>query len=204
MRFLTDMDIVLSSHNKKKISELYTLLCEAGFEDVRVLSLSDIGYTEEIVEDGDSFEENAMIKAKAPARSGIITVADDSGLCVDTLGGEPGIYSARYSGPDATDELNNEKLLCELTDKDDRNAKFVSVVACVMPDGSSFTVRGECPGVILESPRGENGFGYDPLFYIPSFGKTFAELSPDEKNSISHRGVAMRAFADELKRRLNG
>ncbi len=196
------MDIVLSSHNKKKITELYTLLSEAGFEDIKVLSLSDIGYTDEIVEDSDSFEENAMIKAKAPARPGIITVADDSGLCVDALDGAPGIYSARYSGEDANDERNNEKLLCELTNKDDRNAKFVSVVACVMPDGSSFTVRGECPGIILDSPRGENGFGYDPLFYIPSFDKTFAELSADEKNSISHRGVAMRAFADELKRRL--
>ncbi len=196
------MDIVLSSHNKKKITELYTLLSEAGFENIRVLSLSDIGYTDEIVEDGDSFEENAMIKAKAPAGSGIITVADDSGLCVDALDGAPGIYSARYSGEDADDRRNNEKLLRELGNKDDRNAKFVSVVACVMPDGSSFTVRGECPGVILDSPRGENGFGYDPLFYIPSFDKTFAELSADEKNSISHRGVAMRAFADELKKRM--
>ena len=196
------MDIVLASHNKKKITELEALLSAAGFKDIRVLSLSDIGYNAEIIEDGDSFEANAMIKAKAPARPGIITVADDSGLCVDAFGGAPGIYSARYSGEDANDERNNEKLLCELSSKDDRSAKFVSVVACVMPDGSSFTVRGECPGTILGAPRGENGFGYDPLFYIPSFEKTFAELSADEKNSISHRGIAMRAFAEELKKRL--
>ena len=196
------MDIVLASHNKKKITELEALLSASGFEGTKVLSLSDIGYEDDIIEDGDSFEANAMIKAKAPARAGIITVADDSGLCVDALNGAPGIYSARYSGEDANDVRNNEKLLSELSDKSDRSAKFVSVVACVMPDGSSFTVRGECPGIILNAPRGENGFGYDPLFYIPSFEKTFAELSADEKNSISHRGVAMRAFADELKKRL--
>lgn len=193
------MDIVLSSHNKKKITELQALMSEAGFKDVRVLSLSDIGYHDEIVEDGDSFEANAMIKAKAPHKDGLITVADDSGLCVDTLDGAPGIYSARYSGENATDEKNNEKLLLELSDKENRAAKFVSVIACVLPDGRSFTVRGECNGVILRSPRGENGFGYDPLFYVPVFDKTFAELSSEEKNSISHRGVAMRAFAQKLK-----
>lgn len=202
VHFLTDMNIILSSHNKKKISELETLLCKAGFEGIEVLSLSDIGYTDEIIEDGETFEENAMIKAKAPAKNDVITVADDSGLCVNALGGAPGIYSARYSGEDANDTRNNEKLLLELSDKSDRSAKFVSVVACVMPDGSSFTVRGECPGEILDSPRGENGFGYDPLFYISSFDKTFAELSPEEKNSISHRGIAMRAFVDELKKRI--
>ena len=198
------MDIVLSSHNKKKIAELDALMTEAGFEGIRVLSLSDIGYHDEIVEDGDNFEANAMIKAKAPHKDGIITVADDSGLCVDVLDGAPGIYSARYSGEDANDALNNEKLLYELTDKDDRSAKFVSVIACILPNGSSFTVRGECPGIILDSPRGENGFGYDPLFFVPCFNKTFAELTPEEKNSISHRGVAMRAFADELKKRIYG
>jgi len=196
------MDIVLSSHNKKKISELDALMKEAGFEDVKVLSLSDIGYNDDIVEDGDSFEANALIKARAPHRSGIITVADDSGLCVNALDGAPGIYSARYSGEDADDERNNRKLLSELCDKDDRSAKFVSVIACILPDGTSFTVRGECPGLILESPRGENGFGYDPLFFVPVFNKTFAELSAEEKNSISHRGAAMRAFADELKKRI--
>ncbi|MBQ3099913.1 MAG: XTP/dITP diphosphatase [Clostridia bacterium] len=198
------MDIVLSSHNKKKISELDTLMTAAGFKNINVFSLSDIGYNNEIVEDGDSFEANAMIKAKAPHKDGIITVADDSGLCVDALDGAPGIYSARYSGDEANEELNNEKLLSELNGKDDRSAKFVSVIACIMPDGEAFTVRGECHGIILDSPRGENGFGYDPLFFVPCFDKTFAELTPEEKNSISHRGVAMRAFADELKKRIYG
>ena len=176
----------------------------AGFKNINVFSLSDIGYNNEIVEDGDSFEANAMIKAKAPHKDGIITVADDSGLCVDALDGAPGIYSARYSGDEANEELNNEKLLSELNGKDDRSAKFVSVIACIMPDGEAFTVRGECHGIILDSPRGENGFGYDPLFFVPCFDKTFAELTPEEKNSISHRGVAMRAFADELKKRIYG
>ena len=192
------MEIVLASHNKKKISELQTLISEAGL-DLNVLSLTDVGFFDEIEENGSTFEENAMIKATAVRRADTVFVSDDSGLCVDALDGAPGIYSARFSGEGANDERNNLFLLEKLKDKQDRGAKFVSVVACVLPDGRSFTVRGECRGVIIDSPRGDGGFGYDPLFYIPELGKTFAELAPDEKNAISHRGRAMREFIRVLR-----
>ncbi len=191
------MEIVLASRNKKKIAELQTLLAES-LADVKVLSLDDIGFFDDIEEDGESFEENAMIKAKAVAESGYIGVGDDSGLTVNALGGAPGIYSARYAGDHGNDAQNNEKLLRELSDKNDRSAAFVSVVACALPGGESFTVRGECQGEILKEYRGEGGFGYDPLFYYPELGKRFAELTMAEKNEISHRGIAMRAFAKKF------
>ena len=194
---MSAMKILLASHNKNKIAELETLL-KTVCADAEVVSLSDVGFTGEIVEDGTTFEENALIKARTGARLGYITVADDSGLMVDALGGAPGVYSARYAGEDGNTEKNNAKLLAELqgVPKDKRAAHFVSVVACVFPDGrEDIVVRGECPGEILTAPRGETGFGYDPLFYYAPFHKTFAEMSADEKNSISHRGVAMQAFA---------
>lgn len=194
---MSAMKILLASHNKNKIAELETLL-KTVCADAEVVSLSDVGFTGEIVEDGTTFEENALIKARTGARLGYITVADDSGLMVDALGGAPGVYSARYAGEDGNTEKNNAKLLAELqgVPKDKRTAHFVSVVACVFPDGrEDIVVRGECPGEILTSPRGKTGFGYDPLFYYAPFHKTFAEMSADEKNSISHRGVAMQAFA---------
>lgn len=196
------MDIVLASHNGKKIKELRELLDEAGLGELNVLSLTDVGFFDEIEENGYSFEENAMIKATAIKRDGTIFVSDDSGLCVDALDGAPGIYSARFSGEGANDEKNNALLLEKLKDVENRSAKFVSVVACVLPNGKSFTVRGECAGVILTSPRGCNGFGYDPLFYVAEFEKSFAELTPEEKNSISHRGKAMRKFIAKLKEEL--
>ena len=189
------MEIVLASRNKKKIAELEVLLSETLGGSVKVLSLDDIGFVGDIEEDGSSFEENAMIKASAVAERGYIGVGDDSGLTVNALGGAPGIFSARYAGEHGNDELNNKKLLSELSCKNDRTAAFVSAVACAFPDGERFTVLGECRGEILTEYRGEGGFGYDPLFYYPSLGKTFAELSMDEKNAISHRGKAMRAFA---------
>lgn len=207
------MKIVLASRNQKKIRELQTLLASLTSMQIEVLSLDDIGYTEDIVEDGASFAENALIKAAVPAKLGYIGVADDSGLVVDALGGAPGIYSARYSGEHATDGANNEKLLSEMESVADekRGAAFVSEIACVLPAGvegnipdairtvtreglTAFTIRGECRGTILRGARGEDGFGYDPLFYVSSKSRTFAELTPAEKNEISHRGVAMRAF----------
>ena len=197
------MEILLASHNNKKIKELKELLAGAGLDDADVLSLTDIGFTGEIEENGSTFEENAMIKVTAVKRAGAVVVSDDSGLCVDALGGRPGVYSARFAGPRATDADNNALLLRSLEGKEDRRAAFVSVVCCVLPDGGSFTVRGECRGEILSESRGSNGFGYDPLFYIPDKGRTFAELSADEKNAISHRGKAMRAFIEELKKRLD-
>ncbi len=191
------MKILLASHNKNKIAELEALL-KTVCADAEVVSLSDVGFTDEIVEDGTTFEENALIKARTGARLGYITVADDSGLMVDALGGAPGVYSARYAGEDGNTEKNNAKLLAALQGipQDKRTAHFVSVVACVFPDGrEDIVVRGECPGEILTSPRGKTGFGYDPLFWYAPFGKTYAEMTAEEKNSISHRGVAMQAFA---------
>lgn len=210
------MKIVLASRNAKKIRELETLLAKHSSMHIEVLSLDDIGYTDDIVEDGTSFEENAWIKASVPASLGYIGIADDSGLAVDALGGAPGIYSARYGGEGTNDAKNNAKLLAEMSDVSDegRGAAFVSAVACVFPKGSEvsipedarteknglpgFVVRGECRGTILREGRGSDGFGYDPLFYVAEKGCTFAELSADEKNAISHRGMAMRAFCRQF------
>ncbi len=195
------MEIVLASRNNKKIAELQALLSEF-LPDIKVLSLDDICFEGDIVENGESFEENAMIKARAVADRGYIGVGDDSGLSVNALGGAPGIYSARYAGEHGDDEANNRKLLSELEGKNDRSGAFVSVVACAMPDGEHFSVRGECPGIILTEYKGDGGFGYDPLFYYEALGKTFAELTMAEKNEISHRGRAMRAFAPEFAKRI--
>ena len=193
--------IVLASRNQKKIKELRTLLCEMG--DIEILSLDDVGIYGEIEENGETFEENAFIKASAAAKSGYIGIGDDSGLMVDALGGEPGVYSARYAGEHGNDEANNRVLLERLAPHSDRSAKFVSVVACVFPDDLSkgHLFRGETEGVILDEYRGEGGFGYDPLFYVDGMGKTYAEMSADEKNSISHRGKAMRMLADFFSQR---
>ena len=194
------MDIVLASRNAKKIKELQSLLSQVSDLDLRVLSLDDIGYHDEIEETGTTFEQNSFIKASVPASMGYIGVADDSGLSVDYLDGEPGVYSARYSGVNATDATNNEKLLAKLDSvpAEKRGAKFVCVISCVFPDGQAFYVRRECPGRILTEAAGNGGFGYDPLFYYEPFGKTFAELSGEEKNQISHRGLAMKEFIREL------
>ena len=214
------MEIVLASRNKKKIAEMNTLLSKYCGDKVKVLSLDDIGFFGDIEEDGNTFEENSAIKACAPAKMGYIGIADDSGLCVDALGGAPGVFSARYSGEDATDEKNNEKLLSELENVNDRGAQFRTVISIVIPkslglrvfhpmtnpemeayilerfgiDANVCSCEGECCGEILREMRGEGGFGYDPLFYVPEKGKTFSELSAEEKNEISHRGQAMRCF----------
>ena len=199
------MKIVLASRNKKKIEELRTLLSES-FSDMEILSLDDAGIYGEIEENGETFEENALIKARVAAASGYIGVADDSGLAVDALGGDPGVYSARYAARcnfagDHDDEGNNQCLLYNLRDVPDerRTGAYVCAVACVFPDGREFVVRGESRGRILREYRGEGGFGYDPLFYFDQFQKTFAEISAAEKHTVSHRGIAIRAFAKKLK-----
>ena len=196
------MEIVIASRNKHKIEELEALLSRyvAG---VKLLSLDDVGIGGDIEENGTTFSENALIKARAAASSGKIGVGDDSGLCVNALGGAPGIFSARFAGEHGNDAANNEKLLRELSDKSDRSAAFVCAIACVMPDGREITVEGRAEGTILHSASGQNGFGYDPLFYYPPLDKTFASLSPEEKNGISHRARAVEAFAKELAKILN-
>lgn len=193
------MKAVLASHNKHKIAELQALIGKY-IPNFEIMSLSDAGVDGEIIEDGDSFEANALIKARFAARSGHIGIGDDSGLCVDALGGAPGIYSARYAGEDGNDSANNKKLLSELKGKA-RDAKFVCVIACVFPDGRELTVRGEAPGKIIDEYRGGAGFGYDPLFEYET-GKTFAEMTADEKNKVSHRARAIEKFAKALTERL--
>lgn len=199
------MKIVLASRNQKKIAELRTLLAEE-FSDIEILSLDDAEIYGEIEENGTTFEENALIKARVAAASGYIGVADDSGLAVDALGGEPGVYSARYAAKcnfagDHDDEGNNQCLLYNLRNVPDeaRTGAYVCAIACVFPDGREFVVRGESRGRILRSYHGTGGFGYDPLFYFDQFQKTFAEVSAAEKHSVSHRGIAIRTFAKKLK-----
>ncbi len=188
------MELVLASRNQKKIAEMRRLLSDLS--DVTVLSLDDIGFYDDIEENGNSFAENALTKAKVGAAHGKIGIADDSGLAVDALDGAPGIYSARYAGGHATDEANNQKLLADMESipDDQRTARYVCAVACVFPDGRSFVIQETCEGCIIRDPRGENGFGYDPYFLIPEAGLTFAQMSAEDKHKISHRGKAMRRF----------
>ena len=193
---------VLATHNPHKLREFRVLIADLAdrIGPAELLSLDDIGATGDVEETGTTFEENALIKARVGASMGYVTFADDSGLSVDALDGAPGIYSARYSGGD--DEDNNQLLLKNMRDNTDRTARYVCAIACVFPDGEEFTVRGECEGELLHEYRGNGGFGYDPMFYVPALGKTFAEATLDEKNTVSHRGVATRLFAAELIRRL--
>ncbi len=196
------MKAVVASHNRHKLAELQRLLSQ-HIPSIELLSLSDVGLDGEIVEDGETFADNALIKARFAAASGYIGIGDDSGLCVDALGGAPGVYSARYAGVDGDDAANNAKLLCELEGKESRAASFVCTVACVFPDGREpIVVEGETCGEILTEFRGKVGFGYDPLFYVKEKGLTFAEMEPDEKNAISHRGRAIEKLAVALSARI--
>ncbi len=192
------MKIVLASRNRHKICEWGATLGKY-IDGAEILSLDEVGVLEDIEENGETFEENALIKARAAAGRGYISIGEDSGLSVNALGGAPGVYSARYAGEHGNDGANNEKLLAELSDKTDRSAKFVCTIGCVLPDGREFTFRGETQGVIINERRGNGGFGYDPLFYYEPMGKTFAELTAEEKNAISHRGKAIEIFAEFLK-----
>lgn len=199
-----NMKIVLASHNQKKIKELREIL--AGYiPDVEILSLDDVGLTEEIEESGTTFAENAFIKAHAAATSGYIGVGDDSGLEVYALDRAPGIYSARYSGEHGDDEANNRLLLHNLADKQDRSGAFVCCIACVFPEDLTrgYYFEGRTEGEIINEYRGEGGFGYDPLFYYPPMDKTYAEMTAEQKNSISHRGKAMKLLVDFLVQHTN-
>lgn len=203
------MKLLIASRNRGKIAELKELFGEYITDtQLELLSLDDVGMTGEIEENGAAFEENALIKARAGMEfSGLITVADDSGLAVDALDGAPGVYSARYAGEGHNDAENNKKLLEALRGVRDRSAAFVCCMACVFPAdsplaGDPITVTGRCEGEILCAERGEGGFGYDPLFWYDDYGKTFAELTREEKNAISHRGQAAAMLAWELGRRI--
>lgn len=194
------MKIFIATKNQKKLKELKRILIPMGFD---VLCESDLDFAfKDAVEDGETFAENALIKAKSGLeQTGYITVADDSGLCVDYLNGDPGIYSARYAGKHGDSDMNNDKLLAELQDvpMEKRTAHFTCVVACVFPDSRQFTVSGDCYGhIAFERQTGNGGFGYDPLF-ISEKGP-FSQLTDDEKDEISHRGKALKKFKEELKK----
>ena len=190
------MKLVLASKNPHKLKELEEILSGLGVE---VMLESEAGVDVEVEETGTTFEENALLKAKAVCEaSGLPAVADDSGLCVDALNGAPGVYSARYGGEGLDDPGRCRLLLENLRGQLDRRGKFVSAICCCFPNGDTVTARGECPGTIAYAPRGENGFGYDPIFFLPSLKKTFAQLTPEEKNAISHRGNALADFQAKL------
>jgi len=192
------MKLILATGNEHKVEELQEMLKDLDFG---ITSLKDYPEVGEIIEDGKTFEENALKKARQVFNTtGEWSLADDSGLVVDALNGEPGIYSSRYSGKEKDYAANNEKLLKEMTGvpEDKRSARFVSVMALVGPNGEEYIVKGECEGFITEKLIGNQGFGYDPLFFIPDKKKTMAELSMDEKNEISHRGKALEKMRDLL------
>ncbi len=190
--------LIFATGNRHKLEEVREILADA---DMEVISMKEAGIDAEIEENGTSFEENALIKARAVCRaSGRCALADDSGLEVDALGGEPGIYSSRWMGEDTSYHVKNKELirLLENVPADKRTARFVCACACVFPDGREYSVRKTFEGIIGWEEKGENGFGYDPVFYLPDRKLYSAELPPKEKNAISHRGKAMRAMRDIL------
>lgn len=195
------MKLVLASNNAHKLEELRAILQTLGMD---VISQKEAGVFIEPVEDGTTFEENSLIKAKTIMDAcGLPTIADDSGLMVDALHGEPGIHSARFGGERCKSDMDRLMYLLsrmENVPEEGRNAKFVSVITMLTPDGKKIVARGECPGKILREPAGENGFGYDPVFYVPEAGCTFAQLTNEQKNAISHRARALAAFADTVRR----
>ena len=193
------MTFIIATNNEKKLVELSRILNPLG---IRALSAKEAGVSlEEVEETGITFEENARLKARAALqKTGMPAVADDSGLMVDALNGEPGVYSARYGGEGATDTQKNEKLLknMENVPQEERTARFVSAVCCLFPDGREIMVRGECEGSIAYAPKGEGGFGYDPIFLVGE--RSYAELAPEEKDAVSHRGRALRKLSEELQK----
>ena len=187
------MKVILASKNPHKLTELSAILSQHGFE---IALESEYGLDIDVDETGTTFEENSLLKAEAVMKaSGLPVLADDSGLMVDALDGAPGVYSARY-GHKSSDGERTEFLLENMKDVPDgkRTAKFVCVITCLWPDGRKIVARGECPGVITHEAHGENGFGYDPVFYLPELGMTYAELPSEQKNAISHRARALQEF----------
>ncbi len=191
------MDIIVATNNQGKVKEIKNILSPHN-----VMSQSEAGINIDVDETGTTFLENALLKARAIKQyTNCAIIADDSGLMVDYLNGEPGVYSARYAGDNTTPAQGMEKLLKNLdgVPYDDRTAHFTTVVVLIMPDGSEYNFEGSCDGYITNIRKGENGFGYDPVFYYPPMNKTFAELTDDEKNSVSHRSKAINKLAEFLK-----
>ncbi len=198
------MKLIFATGNANKMREIRQIFGDLAGE---ILSMKEAGVNAEVEENGKTFEENALIKARAVhAVTGALTMADDSGLEIDYLNKEPGIYSARYLGEDTSYDIKNGELLrrMEGVPEEKRTARFVCAVAAVLPDGREYVVRGVMEGHVAHAPAGENGFGYDPIFFLPEYGKTSAELSPEEKNAISHRGQALRMMREKLHITLKG
>lgn len=199
---MADKKIVFATGNTGKMREIREILADL---DLEVVSMKEIGFNMPIEENGTTFEENALIKARAVAgQCGEIVLADDSGLEVDYLNGDPGIYSARYMGEETPYSIKNAAIIERLAGVSDekRTARFVCAIAAVFPDGQELVTLGEIQGRIDYGEKGKNGFGYDPIFYVPEFGKTTAELTDEEKNSISHRGRALRKMKEKLRGRI--
>lgn len=197
-----EQKIVFATGNEGKMREVRLILQDLGFP---VLSMKEAGVSLDIEENGTTFAENAMIKARAVwEKTGGIVLADDSGLVVDYLGGEPGVYSARYLGEDTSYEIKNQAIIDRLADakEEERSARFVSAIAAVLPDGSELVTEGTVEGLIAHEPAGNGGFGYDPIFYLPEYGVTSAEIPIEKKNEISHRGKALEAMKIKLRERL--
>ena len=187
---------VLATHNPGKMKETSAILAELG---IQVVGPDELGIDVEVEETGTTFAENAMLKARAIcAASGLPAIADDSGLCVDALNGGPGVYSARYGGEGLDDRGRTMLLLQNMRGQTTRAAHFACAICCVFPSGDTLTAEGRCEGAIAFAPMGEGGFGYDPVFLVPEKAKTFSQLTAEEKNAISHRGKALRAFSEKL------
>ena len=187
---------VLATHNPGKLREMADILSKFG---IQVVSPADVGITVDVEETGTTFAENAMLKAKAICEAaGLPAIADDSGLCVDALNGGPGVYSARYGGEELDDRGRYMLLLNSMRGQTTRAAHFACAIACAFPNGDTLTAEGRCDGAIAFAPMGEGGFGYDPVFLVPEKGKTFGQLTAEEKSEISHRGKALEAFRGKL------
>ena len=194
------MKVVLASKNKHKLEEISKITEKF---DMELVLESELGVDIDVEETGSTFEENSFLKAEAVMKAtGLPALADDSGIAVDALKGEPGIYSARYGFDESLDDRGRLNLLLKNTENvpdDKRQAKFVCVITLVTPQGQTIQARGEVHGMLLRAPAGENGFGYDPIFYYPPFGKSLAQVSPEEKNRVSHRANALKVFYEKLK-----
>ena len=196
------MKFILASQNQHKLVEMQNILSAHGVE---VVLQSELGLHVEVEETGATFAENAMLKAKAVmAASGLPAIADDSGVCVDALNGVPGVYSARYGGPELDDVGRYRLLLENMRGARDRTAHFTSAIACAFPNGDTIEAEGICPGMIAYAPQGDGGFGYDPVFFLPQLRKTYAQLTPEEKAAVSHRGKALEVFDQKLREYLKG
>ena len=191
------MKFVLATHNPGKLKEMGEILARFGME---VVSPKDLGLTVDVEETGTTFAENAMLKAKAIcAAAKLPAIADDSGLCVDALNGGPGVYSARYGGEGLDDNGRYMLLLNSMRGQPTRAAHFACAIACAFPNGDELTAEGRCDGTIAFAPMGEDGFGYDPVFFVPELKKTFGQLTAEEKSAISHRGRALAVFVEKLE-----